>query len=126
MKIAKPLLASAAVAGLVLGAFAGPAAAHKRSITQVYGADWPESNEVHTQAWLNPETHAGTMKTTLQKKNAAGDWVKIATKKATYQLGWGYTVNFNSVAGNKRCRAVAKFTSDNHPTISKASPAFDC
>jgi hypothetical protein len=125
VRFSRFLVVSAVAATLVGGALVGPAAAHSRAITEVYTSVW-EDGTINTQAWLDRETHAGTMKITLKKRNAAGDWVAIATKKAVYQLGWGYTVNFSPVAGDKRCKAVARFTSNNHPTLTKASAAFDC
>jgi hypothetical protein len=125
LKSTKWFIATALAATLIGGVLVGPAAAHKRTITQVYTDVW-EDGAVHTQAWLSTETHAGTMKTTLKKRNAAGDWVNIATKKAVYAIGWGYAATFNAVAGQKRCKAVARFTSVNHPTISKSSLVFDC
>jgi hypothetical protein len=66
------------------------------------------------------------MKTTLKKKNASGDWVFVDRKRAKWALGWGYVAQFSLVAGDKTCKAVARFTSDNHPTLQKASPSFAC
>lgn len=125
MRSTRHVVAGAAVVIVAFASLIGPAAAHERTITQVFATVW-EDGSINTQAWLNPETHAGTMKTTLKKKNAAGDWIKIARKKATYQVGWGYMVTFDAVPGKKKCKAVAKFTSRNHPKLSKASPVFDC
>lgn len=124
MKFGKCLVASALVAGLLGIAMIGPAAAHKRVITDVFiNTDY---DNILVQAWVEPECHAGTMNITLKKRNSAGDWVAINTKKGVCQLGWGYTTNFNPPAGDKRCKAIARFNSNNHPTLSKASPIFDC
>jgi hypothetical protein len=125
LRSSRSVVVLAIAVGLLTGALLGPAAAHKRVFIQMYATTW-EDGTVHTQAWLNPEKHAGIMRTTLKKKNSAGDWVKIATKKATFQLGWGYTVNFSPVAGQKMCKAIARHTAENHPTITKASDPFAC
>ena len=101
-----------------------PAAAHKRSITEVYVNN--DFDPILVGAWVEPECHPGTMKITLKKKNADGVWVKVITKRANCRLGWGYTANFDALAGDKRCKAKAKFTSQNHATLSKTSDPFDC
>lgn len=113
-------------AGLVGLAPAGPALAHGRTITQVYTAVWEDSGVIHTQAWLDVDKHPGIMKTTLKKKNASGDWVFLHRKTAKWAVGWGYVAQFPLVAGHKTCKAVAKFTSDNHPDLKKASAPFAC
>ena len=104
----------------------GPATAHTRRITQVYTADWGTGG-IHVQAWLGPmEQHPGTMRITLKKRNAAGDFVLVDQARGIYQIGWGYMHTFDPVAGAQTCRAFAKFTSNNHPNISKASDSFSC
>ena len=126
MKSSNRLVAMTVVGVLATGALAGPVSAHKRTITDV-SSSVDEEGVIRLFAFMNPEEHAGTMKLTLKKKNAAGDWVVVRTKKATYGgLGWGYFTTFGKIAGNKRCKPAAKFTSNNHPTLRKAGPAFDC
>jgi hypothetical protein len=126
LNISKRLVALAVGATVLAGLLAGPASAHPRTITSVSSAV-DEEGVIYVHAFLNPDEHPGTMRITLKKKNAAGDWVAVKTKKAPYGgLGWGYFTTFNDVAGNKRCKGNAKFTSRNHPTLRKASPAFDC
>ena len=126
VKILGRLVAISAIATLAGGALAGPANAHKRTITDVSsGID--EEGVIYVHAFMDPEEHAGTMKITLKKKNGAGRWVAVRTKKAPYGgLGWGYFTTFADVAGNKRCKGLAKFTSRNHPSLKKTSPAFNC
>lgn len=126
MNFSKRLVAIAAVGMLATGALAGPASAHKRTITDV-SSSVDEEDVIRIFAFLNPEEHAGTMRITLKKKNAAGDWVVVKTKKAPYGgLGWGYFTSFADVAGDKRCKGAAKFTSRDHPTLKKTSSGFDC
>ena len=127
MNFSKRLVATAAVGALALGVLVGPASAHTRNISQVYTANWEGGGGVNVQAWLKPmEKHPGTMKLTLKKKNAEGDWVVIGRATGKYQIGWGYTHTFDPVAGQKTCKALAKFTSDGHPNVSKASDPFKC
>ena len=111
---------------LASGLLAVPASAHKRTITNV-SSSVDEEDVIRLFAFMDPEEHAGTMKLTLKKKNAAGDWVVVKTKKAPYGgLGWGFFTTFADVPGNKRCKPSAKFTSNGHPTLKKAGPAFNC
>ena len=124
MKLSKLIVGSAVTVGLLIGGPVGPAAAHSRAITQVHTNT--DHNNILVSAWVEPEGHPGVMKIALKKRNASGDWVLVARQRATYQLGWGYTTNFDPVAGRKRCKAVARLTSDNHPAITKASPVFAC
>jgi hypothetical protein len=111
---------------LVSGALVVPASAHKRTITDV-SSSVDEEDVIRLFAFMDPEQHAGTMKLTLKKKNAAGDWVVVRTKKAFYGgLGWGYFSSFGKTVGNRRCKPSAVFTSNNHPTLRKSGVAFDC
>jgi hypothetical protein len=129
MKLAKRLIGTAAVVGLVSGVLAGPAAAHRRVITQVYAETWVDGGTEHhidTQVWLSPEQHPGTVRTTLRMKNDAGDWVFVDRKRANFQLGWGYYARFDPIVGDESCKAFAKVTANNHPTLRKSSPAFAC
>jgi len=120
------LVAMTVVGILVSGALAIPASAHKRTITDV-SSSVDEEDVIRLFAFLNPDEHAGTMKLTLKKKNTAGDWVVVRTKNAPYGgLGWGYFTSFGKAVGNRRCKPAAKFTSNGHPTLRKAGPAFDC
>jgi len=83
VKILGRLVAISAIATLAGGALAGPANAHKRTITDVSsGVD--EEGVIYVHAFMDPEEHAGTMKITLKKKNGAGRWVAVRTKKAPY------------------------------------------
>ena len=125
-KILKSFVGVLLSAGLVGGALVGPALAHARAITQVHTAVWEDSGVIHTEAWLDVDRHAGIMKTTLKKKNTSGDWVFVDRKRAQWAAGWGYQANFDLIAGDRVCKAVAKFTSDNHPNLKKASAPFDC
>lgn len=126
MNFSKRLVALAAVATLATGALAGSASAHKRTITDV-SSSVDEEGVIRVFAFLDPEEHAGKMRITLKKKNAAGNWVVVKKKNAPYGgLGWGYFTSFANVPGNKRCKGQARFTSNNHPTLTKTSPVFDC
>ena len=126
MKFSNRLVAMTVVGILVSGALVVPASAHKRTITDV-ASSVDEEDVIRLFAFTDPEQHAGTMKLTLKKKNAAGDWVVVKTKKAFYGgLGWGYFTDFGKTVGNRRCKPSAKFTSNGHPTLRKAGPAFDC
>ena len=80
MDPARLFVASMLVSGFLGTALIGPAAAHKRSITQVYVNN--DFDPILVGAWVEPECHPGTMKITLKKKNADGVWVNVITKKA--------------------------------------------
>ena len=126
MKSSKFLVGIAAVATLIIGSLMGPAIAHTRYIDHIYTANWGEGG-IHVQAWLKPmEKHAGTMKITLKKKNASGDWVFVDRQTAEYAVGWGYAYTFDQVPGTKVCKAIATFKSDNHPDLKKAKSGFGC
>ena len=125
MSLMKRLAVSIATGGLLLGALASPAAAHPVTVDQMHIADFG-SGGINTQMWLSPEDHPGTVKITLKKKNAAGDWVNVATKTATYQVGWGYTYTFNPVRGQTKCKAKGVFTKANHPRLSATSDVINC
>jgi hypothetical protein len=126
LNFSKRLVALAAVAALTTGALAGSASAHKRTITNV-SAGVDEKGTISLHAFLDPEEHAGKMLMTLKKKNAAGKWVVVKKKNAPYGgLGWGYFTNFADVPGNKKCKGQARFTSNNHPTLTKTSSVFNC
>jgi len=126
VKSSNRLVAMTVVGILVSGALAVPASAHKRTITDV-SSSVDEEEVIRLFAFMDPEQHAGTMKLTLKKKNAAGDWMLVKTKRAPYGgLGWGYFTDFGKVPGNKRCKPSAVFKSNNHPTLRKAGPAFNC
>lgn len=43
------------------------------------------------------EQHAGTIKITLKKKNAAAEWVFVDRNTAGYAVGWGYRHTFDQV-----------------------------
>jgi hypothetical protein len=72
MNFSKRLVAIAAVGTLATGVLAGPASAHKRTITDV-SSSVDEQDVIRIFAFMNPEEHAGTMRLPLKKKNAAGD-----------------------------------------------------
>ncbi|MDQ4145711.1 MAG: hypothetical protein M3198_18590 [Actinomycetota bacterium] len=129
MRSTKRLIATAAVASLAIATLAAPAAAHPRTITHTYAAVWESDGQerwIDTQAWLSTETHRGKMMTTLKKTDAAGDWVFVGRKRATYRIGWGYAATFDALAGDQECKASWRFTSENHPTLRKSSAPFTC
>lgn len=79
MNFSRRLVALAVGATVVAGLLAGPgecpqANHHKRLVD--------EEDVIYVHAFLNPEEHPGTMRITLKKKNAAGNWVAVRTKKA--------------------------------------------
>ena len=83
---------------------------------------YDEENVIYVHAFQNPEEHPGTMRVTLEKRNAAGKWVAVKAKQAYGGLGWGCFATFKDVAGNKRCKGHAKFTSRNHPDPKEGQP----
>ena len=125
MSLTKRLVSSIAAGGLLFAGLAAPAAAHKVTVNQMHIADFG-SGGINTQMWLDPEDHPGTVKITLLKKNKAGDWVKVATKKAIYQVGWGYTHTFDPVKGKTKCKAKGVFTKANHPKLKATSKVIGC
>ena len=118
-------LVGALLGGLLAIATMAPASAHRRTITDVYGSDFEEGG-THAAAWLGPnETHAGIMRITL-KMRVDGAWVFVDRARAYYQVGWGYHHTFDPIPTAERCKAFAKFTSNDHPDLSKQSDPFDC
>lgn len=135
MNINKRLAATIASGGLLLtAALAGPAAAHNVKLEQMHMSEpifgtGGESGDggVNTQMWLSKEDHPGKVMITLKMKNAAGDWVNaFSPKRATYQLGWGYTHTFDPVPGDKICKAKGVFTKANHTTVKGTSKPGPC
>ena len=80
VKFSSRLVAMTVVGTLASGAIAVPASAHKRTITNV-SSSVDEEGVIRLFAFMDPEEHAGTMKLTLKKENAAGDWVVVKTKR---------------------------------------------
>jgi hypothetical protein len=134
MSLKKRLVSTIASGGLLVAAFAGPAAAHNVTLEQMYmsaptfGTGGESGNGgVNAQMWLSIEDHPGTVMITLKKKNAAGDWVNaFSPKQATYQPGWGYTYTFKPIPGDKRCKAKGVFTKANHTTVKGVSKVGPC
>ena len=128
MSLKKRLVATIAAGGLLLGAFAGPAAAHKVTLDQMYMSE-PTFGQggVNAQMWLSIPNHAGKVMLTLKKKNSSGDWVNaFDPKQATYQEGWGYTYTFKPVSGDKTCKVKGVFTKANHDTVKGVSETGPC
>lgn len=119
----KRSVAAAAVATLVLGALAGPAAAHKREFDWVYAASVSDT-EIKAQAQLSTGNHAGKMRMTLKKK-VDGEWKFVAAKAAKYGDDGYFTATF-SMLGGEKCKVFAKHTAKGHPPIKKAGNSFNC
>lgn len=121
----KRLISALATGALLVGGLAAPASAHNVTLDQMYIANW-DSGGINTAMWLSDEDHPGLVKITLKKKNAAGDWVNIATERATYYVGRGYMHTFDPVPGNKRCKARGVFTKKNHKKVTGTSKVIAC